>query len=261
MPAPPGAGITFVRSDLGPQACVVATVEEVTGTNRRTTLGRFPVTVELVEHVMAALGGLRVDNCRVEVNGAEPPGMDGSAKAFVEAINDAGIKLQAARREIMVVRRRVVLESKGTTLAIHPCEADELRISYLLDYGPQSPIIRQSHSVVITPESFTNELANCRTFLLEHEAHELRQSGIGVNTSVRDLVVFGPQGPIENRLRFGNEPVRHKILDIVGDLALLGQDLRGHVVAYRSGHPLNIAMARALLSQTQQNHAPLRLAA
>jgi UDP-3-O-acyl N-acetylglucosamine deacetylase len=261
MPAPPGTGIVFVRGDLGPQAYVHATVDSVTGTNRRTTLGRHPICVQLVEHVMAALGGLRVDNCRVEVNAAEPPGMDGSSRAFVEAIHSAGIKLQSARREILVVRRRVVLESKGTTLAIHPSEADELRISYLLDYGPDSPIVRQSHTVVVTPESFANELANCRTFLLEHEAHELRQSGIGINTSVKDLVVFGPAGPIENRLRFANEPVRHKILDIVGDLALLGQDLRGHIVAYRSGHPLNIAMGRALLAQTQQCQSPLRLAA
>jgi UDP-3-O-acyl N-acetylglucosamine deacetylase len=261
LPAPPGSGIAFVRSDLGPQAYVPATIENVTGTSRRTTLGRPPLCVELVEHVMAALGGLRVDNCRVEIDASEPPGMDGSSRAFAEAICNAGIKLQAARREILEVGRAIVLEATGATLAIHPADTEELQITYLLDYGLKSPIVRQSHTVAVTPETFLNEIAICRTFLLEREAHELRQAGIGATATAKDLIVFGPQGPIDNRLRFANEPARHKILDIIGDLALLGQDIRGHVVAYRSGHPLNIALGRALDAKAAPCRAVLRAAA
>jgi UDP-3-O-[3-hydroxymyristoyl] N-acetylglucosamine deacetylase len=261
MPASPHCGIVFVRTDQGQHASIPAAVERVTGTSRRTTLGKPPLTVQLVEHVMAALGGMRVDNCRVELNAPEPPGMDGSARAFVEAIQDAGIKLQTAEREIKSVESPVILNAKGATLALHPTQRDELRISYLLDYGTGSPIIRQSHSVVVTPESFAHELASCRTFLLESEAHELRRNGIGSNTSVKDLVVFGPTGPIENTLRFANEPARHKILDIIGDLALLGHDLRGHIVAYRSGHPLNIELARTFCMSAPQCRSILRLAA
>jgi UDP-3-O-[3-hydroxymyristoyl] N-acetylglucosamine deacetylase len=249
VPAPPSTGIVFVRTDLGLRAIIPATVEQVTGTNRRTTLGTPPLSVGLVEHVMAALAGLRIDNCRIEINAPEPPGFDGSAQAFVDAIHEAGAKLQPARRAVWSVERTVLVQHKGATLAIHPEEADQLRISYLLDYGQHSPIVRQSFSIVVTPQSFANELACCRTFLLEEEAVELRHQGIGLRTNVTDLLVFGRRGPIQNRLRFGNEPARHKVLDLIGDLALFGYDLRGHVVAYRSGHPLNVALVQELKAQ------------
>jgi UDP-3-O-acyl N-acetylglucosamine deacetylase len=261
VPAPPSTGIVLVRTDLGPQTVIPATVNRVTGTNRRTTLGHAPVSVGLVEHVMAALAGLRIDNCRVEVNAPEPPGLDGSAQAFVEALHEAGAKLQAARREVWTVDHDVLIEANGATLAIHPEDGDQLRISYVLDYGLGSPIGRQSCTFVVTPESFANDIAPCRTFLLEEEAHELRRQGIGLNTRVTDLVVFGPHGPIDNRLRFANEPARHKVLDLLGDLALFGHDLRGHVVAYRSGHPLNVELVRALAAELPQVQMSLRRAA
>jgi UDP-3-O-acyl-N-acetylglucosamine deacetylase len=116
----------------------------------------------------------------------------------------------------------------------------------LLDYGPDSPIVRQVHTAPITPESFANDLAGCRTFILESEIIELRRQGLGARTTTADLLVFGPRGPVDNSLRYANEPARHKILDVVGDLSLFNHDLYGHVVAYRSGHQLNIELARAL---------------
>jgi len=255
VPAPPWTGIIFLRTDLGPEATIPATVERVSGTNRRTTLGTPPVCVSLVEHVLAALAGLRIDNCYVEVNAPETPGLDGSARAFVEALNGAGIVTQPARRAVWAVDGKILVSAKGATLAFHPHDHDHLRISYLLDYGLRSPIVRQSHTVVVTPESFANELASCRTFLLEEEALELRRNGLGSNTRVTDLLVFGPRGPIDNRLRFGNEPARHKVLDLIGDLALLGHDVRGHMVAYRSGHPLNVELVRALAARQVQTAA------
>jgi UDP-3-O-acyl N-acetylglucosamine deacetylase len=245
VPAPPDTGAVFVRTDLLARPHVPARIDLVTGTQRRTTLGRPPAQVALVEHVLAALAGLRIDNCFVELDAPEPPGLDGSARRFVDALRAGGTVLQPARRAAWSVERPFVVAQGGATLAIHPADDDELRISYLLDYGPGSPIGRQAHTQVATPERFV-EVASCRTFILESEAAELRRQGLGARTTAADLLVFGRRGPIDNRLRFGNEPARHKVLDLVGDLALLGHDLRGHIVAYRSGHPLNVELVRVL---------------
>jgi UDP-3-O-acyl N-acetylglucosamine deacetylase len=246
QPAPPSTGIQFLRCDLHPTLTVPARIDHVTGTQRRTTLGHLPGQVSLVEHVLAALAGLRIDNCIIEVDSGEPPGVDGSAQAFVDALVEAGAVLQYARRAEWTVTEPVVLSSGGATLALHSTSEPGLKISYLLDYGLDSPIARQSHTETITPASFINELASARTFLLESEALELRRQGIGLRTTTADLLVIGPHGPIDNRLRWANELARHKILDIVGDLSLLGHDLSGHLVAYRSGHPLNIELVREL---------------
>ncbi len=263
VPAPPSSGIVFVRTDLRPRLHLPAHLRNVTGTKRRTTLGHPPGQIGLVEHVLAALAGLRIDNCQVELNAPEPPGMDGSAKEFVTALLDAGICRQGVSRPIYAVEQSVVLASGGATLALHPPlpglfgSAEErgvlsdcaLYLSYFLDYGLTSPIARQLHTQALTPGLFAQELAACRTFILEAEAEELRRQGLGTRTTASDLIVFGPHGPVDNRLRFANEPARHKVLDLVGDLALLGADLCGHVVAYRSGHPLNVELVRRLHEQ------------
>jgi UDP-3-O-acyl-N-acetylglucosamine deacetylase len=227
-------------------------VDHVTGTNRRTTHGSPPLYVTIVEHVLAALAGLRIDNCFVELDAPEPPGLDGSALAFVEVLRDAGIALQTTRRAVWNVDTKIIVQHQGATLTVYPEHNDQLQISYLLDYGSRSPIVRQSHTLNVTPESFANEIAPCRTFLLAAEAHELRRQGIGVNTTVKDLLVFGTRGPLNNELRNANEPARHKILDLIGDLSLLGRDLRGRVVAYRSGHPLNVELVQKLASRLTQ---------
>jgi UDP-3-O-acyl N-acetylglucosamine deacetylase len=261
LPAPPCTGVVFVRTDLRPRAHVPARIDQVTGTHRRTTLGETPAQVGLVEHVLAALAGLRLDNCYVELNAPEPPGLDGSAQGFVEALHAAGVALQPARRAVWCVDYPMVVSAAGATLALHPAPADHLQISYLLNYGLNSPIDRQQYSGVLTPETFARDIAACRTFLLEAEAAELRRQGLGARTTLSDLLVFGPRGPIDNRLRFANEPARHKVLDIVGDLSLLGEDLHGHVVAYRSGHPLNIALVQGLRQAIAPRHELPRLAA
>lgn len=248
QPAPASTGVVFVRVDLGPNATLHAVADQVTGTNRRTTLGHPPLSVGLVEHVLAALYGMNIDNCYVELDAPEPPGMDGSALAFVQALRAAGTVTQTEPQHAYTSTDTVLVESAEATLAFHPADRREFRVSYILDYGPQSPIVRQIYSAVITPESFAAQIAPSRTFLLEEEAQVLLQQGIGRNSKLTDLVVFGPNGPIDNTLRFGNEPARHKVLDIVGDLSLVGHDLCGHLVAYRSGHPLNVEMASILRS-------------
>jgi UDP-3-O-acyl N-acetylglucosamine deacetylase len=250
VPAAPDAGVAFCRTDLRPAACVPADVLHVTGTRRRTTLGHAPAQVTLVEHVLAALAGLRIDNCLVELDAPEPPGLDGSARGFVAALCAAGAVVQEARRPVWAVRTPVTVGQRGATLTLYPPDdGPTLRVSYLLDYGPGSPIDRQTYTLAVTPERVAAGVAGCRTFLLEAEAHELRRQGVGTKLTPADLLVFGPRGPIDNRLRYADEPARHKVLDLLGDLSLLGADLCGHVVAYRSGHPLNVELVRALAAR------------
>jgi UDP-3-O-acyl N-acetylglucosamine deacetylase len=262
VPAPPSTGVVFLRTDLQPHVQIPARLDQVTGTHRRTTLGQPPGQIELVEHVLAALAGLRIDNCFVELDAPEPPGLDGSARSFVDALCRARPVLQVAEREIWSVDVPVTVSHNGATLTLHPAENDELRISYLLNYGHGSPIGWQLHTQTVTPERFAAGISCCRTFILETEAAELLRQGLGARTSAADLLVFGKRGPIANRLRFANEPARHKVLDIIGDLSLLGHDLRGHVVAYRSGHPLNVELARRLSEgETTETAAAERAAA
>jgi UDP-3-O-acyl N-acetylglucosamine deacetylase len=260
-PAPPSTGVVFVRVDLGPQARIPARVDHVTGTQRRTTLGRAPLQIGLVEHFLAALAGLRIDNCLIQLDAPEPPGLDGSAQPLVDLLLEAGTVLQPERRAVWEVTEPVVLSQNGATLALYPNPEGDLKISYILDYGSDSPIARQTHTEIITPQNFANHLAACRTFILESEAAELRRQGLGTRTTPADLLVFGRGGPIDNRLRYANEPARHKILDLLGDLALFGQDLRGHLVAYRSGHPLNVEMVRVLTRQLAECSAVRKNAA
>ena len=252
LPAEAGAGVAFVRADLPGRPAVPAHVRHVAPRQRRTTLRRGEAVVEMVEHVMAALAGLRIDNCTVELDAPETPGLDGSSLAYVEALDAAGAVEQARTREVLVIDRPVSVCEGRAVLAAHPGAADQLVLAYHLDYGRTSPIVQQGRFVAISPESFRDDLAASRTFLLESEAVALRAEGIGARTTEADLLVFGPGGPIGNALRFPDECARHKILDMLGDLALLGKDLVGHVVAHRSGHQLNAALARALMAAAEE---------
>lgn len=264
MPAPADSGIAFIRTDLPASPTTLARADRVTATNRRTTLGPAEAGVTLVEHVLSALAGLRIDNCLIEIDGPEPPGLDGSARGFVQALQAVGTTLLPGRRAVFIATEPVVLAKDGATIAFYPpesCDGFGLRVSYVLDYGPTSAIARQAVSFPITPETFTRELSGCRTFLLESEAASLRAQGIGKHLAPSDLLVFGPRGPVGNKLRHADEPARHKVLDLVGDLALCGFDLAGHVVAYKSGHSLNAALANTLLKLHAVATSPKRVAA
>ena len=254
----PGAGdtgILFRRSDRPDSPAIPAHVHYVSDTLRRTTLGTSPNSVTVVEHLLAALAGMRIDNCIIELDGPEPPGLDGSALGFVTLLKEAGTVIQQSRRLCYGVEQSVVVKKAGATLALHPATGPFLRVSYLLNYGEHAAIAPQSHSETIIPESFGRELAPCRTFILENEAEELKQRGIGRHLSRGDILVFGKSGLIGSRLRFANEPARHKILDLVGDLSLCGFELAGHIVAYRSGHHLNVELACQLV--TMMNSKPM----
>ncbi len=247
-PAPPDTGIVFVRQDLSRPVSIKATVANRVETPRRTTLRSGGASVEMVEHVLAALAGLQIDNCEVHIDAAELPGMDGSAQPFVEALLAAGICTQAATRPALVVRELARLGNEESWIEARPSSGG-LSIKFHLDYGPQSPIGRQTLTLPVTPDSFRRELAPARTFVLRGEAEWLQAQGLGRRATCKDLLVFDEHGPVDNELRFGDECVRHKALDLIGDLGLAGCDLVGHIVAYRSGHRLNAELVRVLLTE------------
>ena len=247
LPAEPGFGIQFVRTDLRKAPPIPALVEYTVPRERRTAIELGPARVEMIEHVMAALAGLQVDNCLVEVNAPEPPGCDGSSLYFAEAIADAGIVTQDQPRQVVSISNEVAaVDNAHTEVRAQPAADDGLEICYELDYGSGSPIRAHTVTCRITPETFLNELAFSRTFVLEAEAEALKAQGYGARLTTADLLIFGNDGPIENKLRIDDECTRHKLLDCVGDLALIGCDIQGRIIARRSGHRLNAEIVRRL---------------
>lgn len=245
-PARVDTGIFFVRTDLAGQPAIPATIDHVVPRQRRTAIARGDAVVEMVEHVMAALAGLAIDNCVVAIDGPETPGCDGSSLAFVESLRDAAIEIQEAPARILRVDRAISLTDGDMAISVAPTEDDGFSIDYELNY-PNAPVIgRQRRRFDLTDGSFERELASARTFVLEHEAEMLRAAGIGRHCTPADLLIFGVSGPIENALRFPDEPVRHKMLDVLGDLWLAGCRIAGAVTANRSGHALNAALVRRL---------------
>jgi UDP-3-O-[3-hydroxymyristoyl] N-acetylglucosamine deacetylase len=250
-PAQPDAGIVFVRRDLAGCPRIPARIAHRVEAPRRSSLRCGTAAVEMVEHVLAALGGLAIDNCEVWADEAEMPGCDGSAMPFVAALDGAGIVQQDAVRPRRVLRDAIRLGDQGSWIEARPANSTVPVYQYQLDYGPDSPIGRQTFEIALTPDAFRREMAPCRTFVLKAEAQWLQAQGLGRRTTARDLLVFGDDGPIDNVQRFPDECVRHKLLDMVGDLALAGCDLIGQFTAYRSGHRLNAELVRTLLAETE----------
>lgn len=203
----------------------------------------------MIEHVMAALAGLRIDNCEIHINGEEIPGCDGSSQPFVEALWDAGVTVQESACPQLLIQHVTRVGNDKEWVEARPTANGEQIIRYELDYGDQSPITASHYGTVVTPQSFREELSPARTFLLQREAEWLRQQGIAQRVTARDVLVFGEAGVLDNELRFDDECARHKCLDMVGDLALTGCELVGEFIGHRSGHRLNAELARTLLNE------------
>jgi UDP-3-O-acyl N-acetylglucosamine deacetylase len=248
-PAAAMTGVVFVRDDLPGAPRIPAAVAHRVEIPRRTALSCNKANVEMIEHILAALAGLAIDNCEVRVNQPEMPGCDGSSQPYVEALDRAGVVLQDAMRDQLVVREITRLGNEDSWIEARPVSTPGLSIRYRLDYGPNNAIGRQTLTLTVNPKTFREQLANCRTFMLKEEADWLLEQGLGARASMQDLLVFGDTGPIDNTLRFADECVRHKILDMVGDFALAGCDIVGQFVAYKSGHRLNAEMVRVLLAE------------
>jgi UDP-3-O-[3-hydroxymyristoyl] N-acetylglucosamine deacetylase len=196
--------------------------------------------------VMAALYGLQVDNCVIEVNGEEMPGLDGSALAITQALRSAGLIVQAATKKRIVLDRTFRVGDETCWVEAGPVAGGHARYEYHLDYGDNSPIGPQSYRGTLSVQMFCHELAPARTFVTAQQVAQLQAQGVGKHVGPQDLLVFDHDGLIDNSFRFPNECARHKTLDLIGDLALAGVELIGRFVSHRGGHRLNAALARQL---------------
>jgi UDP-3-O-[3-hydroxymyristoyl] N-acetylglucosamine deacetylase len=244
MPAPPDTGYVFRRTDLGGFE-IPATVESVAHCSYATTLMRTGVMLSTVEHLLSALRGCGVDNAYIEVDNLEVPIMDGSAEAFAEMIESAGLVAQPAARRALLVREKVSAVSGNRSITIEPADAYE--IDCIIDF-PHPLIGVQHRSVTLDNGSFAREIASARTFGFVEEVETLRRANLIRGGSLDNAIVLTRHGMLnETGLRWSDEFVRHKILDIIGDLALLGMTILGRVKAERSGHLLHAGLMSSLL--------------
>jgi UDP-3-O-[3-hydroxymyristoyl] N-acetylglucosamine deacetylase / 3-hydroxyacyl-[acyl-carrier-protein] dehydratase len=248
-PAEPDTGIVFTRIDLGEPIRITASVANLAPRARRTTLRNGTATIETVEHVLSAANGLGVDNLMIEVSGPEIPNHDGSPQPFVEKLLAAGIKTLDAEAHVHIVREPLTVKEGDAMLAALPGATDGLEVLYDLDYSSCPSVGRQVFAFRLGQDDYVKQLAPARTFLLSEEAQHLRSQGMGPHLTEQDVLVMGPEGPVSNQLRFPDEHVRHKVCDLIGDLALLGRRLSGRILACRSGHTLNHQLVQRLTDQ------------
>ena len=245
LPAPPDTGIVFRRTDARGIE-IPARCSHVVSLDLATTLGRDDVTVSTIEHLMAALHMVGVDNLIAEIDGPEIPILDGSARPFLKLLEATGIQHQNATRKAFVVTEPVELEHEDKWIRVTPYPG--LRITYTLDYEIES-IGRQELELDVDLDSFAEHLSAARTFGLRRDIDRLHAMGLGLGGREDNCVVFSVDGPTNTELRFPDEPVRHKALDAVGDFALLGAPLWGHIEVKRGGHLLHYLMMKKLLDQ------------
>lgn len=244
-PAPEGTGIVFSRTDLSGSPLIPVSPETIVagkGSLRCSTIERNGARVATVEHLMAALNGLGIDNLFVDCRGPEIPGLDGSAGPWVELLKPL-VAGQDKARACICVREPIFVEEGAASIAVFP--SDDLRISYTLDYSHPA-VGAQYLQTVVDPDTFVSSLAPARTFCLEEEVENIRGQGLGKGGRYENALVVGKNGVINNKLRFKDEFVRHKILDLLGDLYLLGAPLKARVIACKSGHGANMKMVKKL---------------
>ncbi len=249
-PTPVDTGIVFRRMDLPGKPTVCALASNRVDMHLRTKLVSGAAEVEMVEHVMAALYGMQIDNCLVECDACEMPGLDGSAGAIAIALQQAGVETQPALANVLVLDETLMVGDEQSHITA--CESNELKLElvYHLDYGPNSPIPSTTSFATLSPDEFLHHIAPARTFMSERDAKELQRLGVAKHVTFRDLLVFGSDGPIDNAMHFPDECSRHKLLDLLGDLALCGSRIFGTITAHKSGHNMNGRMAQ-LLRQRQ----------
>ncbi len=251
-PAPANSGISFIRMDLPGRPVIPVDPSNIhidTGIPRCTSIGKGDAVIRTVEHFMSVLCGLGVSNLTVEIDAFELPGLDGSGLDFLKAIKKTGIVEQDASSSCFEVVEPIGVELNGCSIYVVPDK--EFKISYVLDYD--NPVLKsQFFNATITPRLFEEAIAPARTFCLESEAEELRKNGLGKGANYDNTLVVGKNGVIKNTVRFPDEFARHKVLDFIGDLYLLGMPIRGHVFAVKSGHTLNIQLLKKIQGQRQK---------
>lgn len=254
-PAPMGTGIRLVRSDLQTHPECIASVENREDANLRTNLVCGQAKFQMVEHLLAALAALEIDNCRVEIDAEELPGLDGSSLGFVQRLRQSGLIVQARSRQQLVIRDRYRIGTPSGWLEATPSQTGESYFEYQLSFDDDTPIKPQAFGIELTPDRFVREVAPARTFVTAAQAEQIKASGLALHVTNQDLLVIGTDGPIDNHYKFKNECARHKTLDLIGDLALVGAELVGRFISFRGGHNLNGQMAKQLSRLAAQQTA------
>lgn len=276
-PAAENHGIKFQRIDLPNQPIVDADVDNVVDTSRGTTIEQNGARIATVEHVMAALAGLEIDNCLVQINGGETPIMDGSSTYFIKALKDTGIVEQNAEREYFVIPHNIMYSEKDRSVEMIAMPLDDYRLTVMVDYN--SPVLGSQHASVTSLKEFEEEISSCRTFCFLHELEYLYNNGLIRGGDLNNAIVIvdrvikddeldhlakmfnkpkvevKKEGILNNvELRFHNEPARHKLLDLIGDLALIGTPIKAQIMAARPGHAANVEFGKkikALIKKTR----------
>ena len=244
-PAPPGHGRVFVRSDLPARPRIAANIANLHQRRRCTALVAANAEVHTTEHLLATCLAMGIDNVLIEINGPEVPGMDGSALPFYQALAKAGKQTQSPPAPLLVLDQEIQVHDASASLVARPHESG-LHLEYYLEY-PVSYLPPQHFVLTIDAASFAQEIAPARTFALKAEVEQLLQAGLGKGANVNNTLIIAEDGSVvENQLRFADEFARHKTLDLLGDIALLGCRLQAHIVARRSGHSLNATLVQKL---------------
>jgi len=251
-PAEVDTGIVFVRTDVDGAVSIPVDINNVAGRSRRSSLKKGSVSVETVEHCLASISALGIDNLTIEIAGAELPCADGSSLEYFRILKKAGIVEQQVERKEFVINKPITITDGDASIYALPYGDDTLTITYDLDYSGHTGIRRQIFSCRLNEESFEKNLAPARTFVLEAEAKQLQARGVGKHITPRDILVIDSDGPIKNSFKFEDECVRHKIVDLIGDLMLVGRPIKGRIVAYKSGHSLNQKLAKKLYEISRQ---------
>ena len=277
MPAPENYGIKFQRIDLPGQPIIDADVDNVVDTSRGTTIEQNGGRVATVEHVMASLAGLEIDNCLVQINGGETPIMDGSSRYFIKALKEVGVVEQDAEREYFTIPQNVFYTESDRSVEMIAMPLDDYRLTVMVDYN--SPVLGSQHASITSLKEFEGEISSCRTFCFLHELELLYNNGLIQGGDLNNAIVIvdrviedhelehlakmfnkpkvevKKEGILNNvDLRFHNEPARHKLLDLIGDLALIGTPIKAQIMAARPGHAANIAFGKkikALIKKTR----------
>ena len=258
-PAEPDTGIVFIRDNGSKTASINAHVNNLMPRPRRTCLRNGTLHVETIEHCMAALAGAGVSNASVRVSSqtsGELPMGDGSSRPFIDALMDAGMRDQDAAVEPLIIKKPVSVEFGDASMTALPGPTDHLEILY--EFEAQAPVGRQVFAFHLdalngSGDSFYDQISSARTFVFEHEIAALQKAGVGSHLRPDQLLVIAPSGPLDNAFRFPDECVRHKVLDLIGDLSLVGRPIYGRIVAHKSGHELNHKLARALIRHHESN--------
>ena len=255
-PAEENTGVVFERVDIESHPRIRAIVDNVDSVMRGTTIGKDGVKIHTVEHLLAALSGTGVDNVLIEMEGIEVPACDGSSNVFVKALDDAGIQEQSAERKVAILTKPLSYEEDGVHFLVLP--NDRLKISFHIEY--QNPLVGcQFESLDITNDSFRKFISEARTFTFLDEVEELKRCGLIKGGSLENAVVFGDDKILNpSPLRSNKEPGRHKILDLLGDIHLLGMPMKAHIISFKSGHPSNVNLVRKIREHLENDGGHVR---